>query len=143
MTWLQVISMVQRGDAATETTSVLSTKPLLTAHCQRHRALHHCGDPDQFAVCGFLKPPGSHRYWKVRMHGAFSIPRKALGLRPTDQACHHETCLHLDFVDWCNTWSQQGEHDRHISVKESPTPYQYGQQKRRISDFMSDHSLSS
>ena len=28
--------------------------------------------------------------WKVRMHGAFSIPRKTLGLRPTDQSCHHE-----------------------------------------------------
>ena len=52
LTWLQVTSMVQRGDAATETTSVLSTKPLPTAHCQRHRALHHCGDPDQFPTTG-------------------------------------------------------------------------------------------
>ena len=68
---------------------------------------NNCAD-----VCGFLKPPGSDRYWKVRMHGVFSIPRKNLGLRPTDQSCHHETWLHLDFVDWRNTWSQQGEHDR-------------------------------
>ena len=52
LTWLQVISMVPRGDAATETTSVLSTKPLQTAHCQRRRALHHCGDPDQFQTTG-------------------------------------------------------------------------------------------
>ena len=36
------------------------------------------------------------------MHGAFSIPRKTLALRPTDQSCHHETWLHLDFVDWRN-----------------------------------------
>ena len=29
--------------------------------------------PDNWAdVCGFLKPPGSDRFWKVRMHGAFS-----------------------------------------------------------------------
>ena len=42
---------------------------------------------------------GSDRYWKVRMQGAFSIPRKTLGLRPNDQSCHHETWLHLDFVD--------------------------------------------
>ena len=35
-----------------ETTSVLSTKPLQTAHCQRQRALHHCGDPDQFPTTG-------------------------------------------------------------------------------------------
>ena len=44
-------------------------------------------------VCGFLKPPDSDRYWKVRMHGAFSIPRKTFGLRPTDQSCHHEPWL--------------------------------------------------
>ena len=26
-------------------------------------------------VCGFLKPPGSQRFWKVNKHGAFSILR--------------------------------------------------------------------
>ena len=31
-------------------------------------------------VCGFLKPADSDRYWKVRKHGAFAIPRKAPGL---------------------------------------------------------------
>ena len=73
--------------------------------------------PNNWAdVCGFLKPPGSDRCWKVCMHGAFSIPRKTLGLRPTDQSCHHETWLHLDFVDWRNTWVPQGEHGRHISL---------------------------
>ena len=47
--------------------------------------------PNNWAdVCGFLKPPDSERYWKVHMHGAFSIPRKTLGLRPTEQSCHHE-----------------------------------------------------
>ena len=36
--------------------------------------------PNNWAdVCGFLKLPDSDRYWKVRMHGAFSIPRKTLG----------------------------------------------------------------
>ena len=81
--------MEQHGDAATETTSVLSTKPLPTAHCQRHRATPLWGPgsiPNNWAdVCGFLKPPDSDRYWKVRMHAAFSIPRKTLGLRPNDQ----------------------------------------------------------
>ena len=43
--------------------------------------------PNNWAdVCGFLKPPDSDRYWKVRIHGACSIPRKTLGLRPTDKA---------------------------------------------------------
>ena len=94
-------------------------------------------------LCGFLKPPVSDRYWKVRMHGAFSIPRKTLSLRPTDRSCRHETWLHLDFVDWRSTQSQHDEHDRRILLKERSSPYQYGQQKRRISDIMSDHSLSS
>ena len=37
----------EHGDAATETTSVLSRKLLQTVRCQRHRALRHCGDPDR------------------------------------------------------------------------------------------------
>ena len=52
LTWLQVIPMEQRGDAATETTSVLSTKTLRAALCQRRRALHHCGDPDRSQTTG-------------------------------------------------------------------------------------------
>ena len=33
--------------------------------------------PNNWAdVCGFLTPPVSGRYWKVRMHSAFSIPHK-------------------------------------------------------------------
>ena len=163
--------MLLRGASAADTTSLLLTWLLLTAPCQRHWALHHCGTwinskkliltiraimisqevdlvagdfngtawrcrsrnnlsiideaftdcdlptppgppplwgpgsiPDNWTdVCGFCTPPGSDRYWKVRMHGAFSIPRRTLGLRPTDQSCHHETWLHLDFVDWRNT----------------------------------------
>ena len=57
-------------------------------------------------VCGFFKPPGSQRFGKVNKQGAFSIPRKTLDLRPNDQSCHHETWLHLDFVDWRNTCSR-------------------------------------
>ena len=89
--------------------------------------------PNNWAdVCGFLEPPGSDRYWKVRMH-------KVLGPRPKDQSCHHETWLHLDFVDWRNTRS----HDRRILLKERPAPPHLGTQKRSISDIMSDHSFSS
>ena len=80
-------------------------------------------------VCGFLELPDSDRYWKVRMHGASTIPRKSLGLRPTDQSCHHETWLHLDFVDWRSTQSHHEEHDRRILLKKRPTTCPYGQQK--------------
>ena len=94
-------------------------------------------------VCGFLKPPESDQYWKVRLHVAFSIPHKTLGLRPTDQSCHHKTWLHLDCVVWRSAQSHHEEPDRRILLKERPAPHHYGQQKRRISDIMSDQSLSS
>ena len=94
-------------------------------------------------VCEFLKPPESDQHWKVRLHGAFSIPHKALGLRPTDQSCHHETWLHLDFIDWRSAQSHHERLNRWILLKERPAPYHYGQQKRCINDIMSDHSLSS
>ena len=108
LTWLQVISMEQHGGAVTGITSALSTKPLQIVLRQRRRALHHLWRPGSIPnkwadVCGFLKPSDSDRYWKVRRHGAFSKPRKTLSLRPTDQSCHHETWLHLEFVDWRST----------------------------------------
>ena len=58
--------------------------------------------------------------WKVHERGAFSIPRKMLGLRPTCQSCHHETWLHLDFVDWNNRWSKHDVYEQNISFKERP-----------------------
>ena len=92
--------------------------------------------PNNWAdVCGFLKPRNSDRYWKVRM--------QTLGLRPTDQSCHHATWLHLEFVDWRSTQSHHEEHDRRILLEERPAACPYGQQKRRNSEVMSDHSLSS
>ena len=100
--------------------------------------------PNNWAdVCGFLKPPDSDWYWKVRMHGAFSLPLKTLGLLPTDQSCHHETRLRLEIVDGRNSRSHYGEPDRRILLKERLSAGQHGQQNRRISEVMSDHSLSS
>ena len=93
--------------------------------------------PNNWAdVCGFIKPPGSQRFWKVSEHGAFSIPRQALGLRSSDKSCHHETWLHLHLVDRNNTWSPQAHYNGNIRLKERP-------QKRHISELLSDHSLSS
>ena len=68
-------------------------------------------------VCGFLKPRGSQRFWRVNKHGAFSIPRKDLGLRPNDQSCLHETWLHLDIVDWSNRWSNQAYYNGTFASK--------------------------
>ena len=85
--------------------------------------------PNNWAdVCGFLKPPGSQRSWKVNKHGAFTIPRKALGLRPNDQSCHHETWIHIDFVDW-STKSNQDYYDGNIRLKERSASSGDGTQK--------------
>ena len=82
--------MAQLGVVAAATISVLSMKCFLIVPCLRRRAPHHCGDPDPSRTIGrtsvvFLKHLGSQRFWKVNKHGAFSIHRKALGLRPNDQ----------------------------------------------------------
>ena len=82
-------------------------------------------------VCGFRKQPDADQYWKVSKHGAFTIPRQTLGLRPTDQSYHHEIWLHLDFVDWRN----HDEPDKRIRLKE--------RRKRSISEIMSDSSFFS
>ena len=94
-------------------------------------------------VCGFLKPPDSDERWKVRQHGAFSIPHEAPGIRQTDQSCHHQVWLHLDFVEWRSAQSHLEEHDRRILLKERSAPYHYGKQKGHVSDITSNHSLSS
>ena len=94
-------------------------------------------------VCGFLKPPDSDGQWKVRQHGALSIPQEAPGIRPTDQSCHHEVWLHLDFVEWRSAQSHHERHDRRILLKEHSTPCHCCKQKGHISEHVSDHSLSS
>ena len=73
-------------------------------------------------------------FWKVNKHGAISIPRKALGLRPNDQSCDHETWLHLDFVDWSNKWSNQDYNEGNIRVKEGPGDFSHGTPKRQNSE---------
>ena len=128
-TWLRVISTGLRGVAATETTSVPLKRPLLTALCRRLLVPDLCGDQDRFRAAGLtcLEPPESDRHWKVRLHGA-------LCLRPTDQSCHHETWLHLDFVDWQDVQPHREKYNRRVVLKERPAPYLHGKQKGRISD---------
>ena len=84
----------------------------------------------------------SQRFWKVSMVHFPSLG-KTLGLRPNDQSCHHETWLHLPFVDWNNKWSNQAYHNGNIHFKERPAGSSFGTRKRNISNVMSDHSLSS
>ena len=58
------------------------------------------GVPGEWAdVCGFIKPPNTDSEWHIRGHGAFEINRDVLGIRPTDQSCHHEVWIHLSHVN--------------------------------------------
>ena len=50
-------------------------------------------------VCGFIKPPNTANEWHFRCPGAFEINREVLGIRPTDQSCHHEVWIHLSHVN--------------------------------------------
>ena len=74
------------------------------------------------------------RTWTIcAKHGAFSITRKAFGLRPSDQSCHPETWIHLDFVNWSNTLSMQSAWAAHflerttrgMLTRESQKTYQW------------------
>ena len=104
---------------------------------------------EAFTDCALPSPPGPPPLWGLGsifncgrrlwisqttgfrsiLEGAHAQPRRTLGLRPTGRSCHHETWLHLVFVDWSNTLSKQGEHDRRISLTERPVACSYGHQK--------------
>ena len=114
--------MGHHGVVSVETISVLSMMVSLFLPCVRRQAPHHCGDPDPSRTIGlmsvFFSVPGSQRFWNEQTCRLFHFPRQALGLRPSDQCCHHETWLHWQFVDW-NKWSRQALHDGHIRLKKS------------------------
>ena len=46
-------------------------------------------------VCGFTKSSNTDNEWQVRGHGTLEINRDVLGIRPTDQSCHHEVWIQL------------------------------------------------
>ena len=109
-------TMERHGGAAAEAKKAPSKKPSRTVTCLHSWAQHRCESlgsvPNLWSdVCGFLKPPGSDR--------------EALGLRSKNPCCHHETWLHVDFVDW--DWSQPRYEasDQSFQLEERPTLYHY------------------
>ena len=93
--------------------------------------------PNNWAdVCVFLKPPGSQRFWEGTKHSAFSIPQNAL--ETNDQTC----LIHISSIGTANG-PNQAYYNGNISLKERPAGSTYGTQKTKISEVMSDHSLSS
>ena len=94
---------------------------------QHHRQLPHLREPG--AQSDQAYPVAKRLNTLLRFTVDFSNHRvlidfrKTLGLRPTDQSCHHETWLHLDFVDGSNKWSNQDDYDGNIHLKERAADY--------------------
>ena len=115
---------------------VLSKKRLPTQIYQCHLAPHRCGAQVQYQVNGltyvvFIKPPDSCEKWKVRLHGAFTIPHETLGLRAKDQSCHHEVWLHLDFVDNQHAHASRGKQEQRVLLERScPYPPKKGERQK-------------
>ena len=110
-------------------------------HCGRGSRVFNWAD-----VCRILSIQlGRKRSWKFhqccRKMTTTTVP--VLGIRPNDQSCHDETWLHLDFVDWSETWHRKNAYEPRISWKERPAEGACGNPKRRISEVMSDNSFSS
>ena len=59
---------------------------------------------------------------RVRQHGAFPIHHDAQGIRQTDQSCHHEVCLPMDFVERRNGRAHHETHERRLYLKERSAP---------------------
>ena len=136
------------GVVAALTISVLSKKCFLIVLCLRFRAPHHCGDPDPSRTGGqtsvvFLTPLALNVFGKWTHMVPFSILRQTLGLRPSDQSCHHETWLLCISSIGITKWNHQAHYNGNIRLKERPASSGYGAQKRNISEVLSDHSLSS
>ena len=64
----------------------------------------------------------------IRMHGAFEIPHETLGIKHTDQSCHHEVWIHLLHVNarFVDRASRDGQYRRPIVKKmHSPCDHKY------------------
>ena len=95
--------MVPHGDdsqAMNSGTTELLRRPLPTRAYQLHPAPHFCGYRKACQVNGRMCVGSFNRRvprmnGKIRMHGAFTIPVGMLGLKQTDQSCHHDVWIHL------------------------------------------------
>ena len=92
------------------------------------------GVPGEWAdMSGFIRPPGSETEWHIRMHGAFEIPHGRLGIKVTDQSCHHEVWIHpLHVINarLIDRTSRDGKY-RRPSVRKRNSPYDHNKEKRQ------------
>ena len=109
---------------------------------QPHAVVGPWAVPGEWDRCmWFCQAPNSFDKCKVRLHGAVTIHRETLGLRPRDQSCHHEVGQHLDLVGNQCAHEPRGNHEHRVLLKERSCPYQPKKEKGRYDDE-SDRSFS-
>ena len=91
-------------------------------------------------VCGFFSSLRTQMC--VGEYGNM-VPHEALGIRQTDQSCHHEVWLHMDFVEQHEGHVHRERHERRLLLKERSASYKYNDKRYKASEDASDHSLSS
>ena len=87
----------------------------------------------------FLKLPGSENERQVRVHGAFTNPYGMLGLKETDQSCHHEVWIHFHAnARLVDRVSHEDKHRRPISRKRN-SPYDHSKERRQNRWYVTIH----
>ena len=72
--------------------------------------------------------------------GAYPILHEALGIRQTDQSCHHE--VGSTWILWSGAAvGHITKDERRLLLKERSVPYRYSKQKDHSGEDASDHSL--
>ena len=88
----------------TNSATARSRKRSPTRTCQSHTALHHCGDQVAFQENGPTYVASSSRRI-LTVSGRYAATarskfnRDVLGIRPTDQSCHHEVWIHFSHAN--------------------------------------------
>ena len=131
LTWSRATSTVRRGVERTMKVNGVTARLKRRSQTQTHRlrtALHPCGDPVASQTNG-QTCAGSETEWQIRMHGAHEINREVLGIKPTDQSCHHEVWIHLlQVTAWKVIRESKGSaiterQDWRPYAKKRPTPW--------------------
>ena len=106
--------------------SVFLRKPSPTRVYLHRLAPHPCGDQEACQV------NGSENEWQVRMRGAFTIPCGVLGLKETDESCHHEVWIHLLHVNVrLVDRVSRDDNSRRPNSRKRNSPYGHSKEKRQ------------
>ena len=113
----------------------LSRRPLPTRAYLLRLAPHRCRDQMVYQANWLTYANlSSHRLseieWHIRMHGAFKVPYDRLGIRRTDQRCHHEVRVHLLHVN-ARQVDRTSREDERPSLRKRNSLYDHSKERSR------------